>query len=356
MSAVETLSERVEVISEPLTYRRDADVSYFRDRMRADLESDQFAQERLERHACEMEIERRANPSSNTSTFAPPLWLVEDAASAPRPHRVLADAVQHFTLPDGAHSVNVPRLVTGTTAQPQQDGTPVTDTDLTDAAVSSTVMTIVGLADVSQQLVDNGGPHVDQVIYADLTSAYDAQLELQMLNGTGVGQNLLGLLNQIPASNQVVFTSGSPTGPTLMTAIGKAMAVIGDNRNLPPELWLLRTARWAWLTSSEDTAGQPLQVTDWAAAGQGILAIRATFDDAIPATLGAASNQDAILCTRPSDILLFESDLKTLVTPEPLSGTMQVRFSLRGAAAMINRYPSGHSSITGTGLIPASGF
>lgn len=344
------IEDRASVVSEPLTYRKDAEHSYFRDVLRAELEGDLDSRGRLEQHA----LETRANPTSNTSTLAPPQWIIADAATAPRPHRVLAAAAQHFPLRPGAHSVNVPRIVNGAIVQPQQDGAPATDTDMTDAGITSNVTTLVGNADVSQQLVDNGGPAVDAVVFRELTAAYDAQLELQMLNGNGVGQNLLGLLNSIPASNQVTFTSGSPTGATLISSLGKAMAVVGDNRLLPPELWLLRTARWAWLTSSEDTAGMPLQITDWAKAGQGILSIQAAFDDAIPATLN--TNQDAILCTRPSDIMLFESDLKVMSTPEPLSGTLQVRFQLRGSAAMINLYPSGHSAITGTGLVVQSGF
>jgi HK97 family phage major capsid protein len=347
-----TVETRMEVVSEPLTYRRDAEHSYFRDMVRADVEGDFEARERLERHV----EETRANPSSNTSTFAPPLWIIEDTATAPRPHRILADAVQHFPLPPGAHSVNVPRLTTGVTVQPEQDGAPATDTDLVDAAITSTVATITGQADVSQQMVDNGGAAVDAVLYRELTAAYDAQLELQMINGSGVGQNLLGLLNAIPSSNVVTFTTASPTGSGELSYLGKAMAVVGDNRSLPPELWLIRTARWAWLVSSEDLQGQALVVADWGPSGQGIMSVRVEFDDAIPATLGAGANQDAILATRPSDIMLFESGLRVMSTPEPLSGTLQVRFQMHGLAAMINLYPAGHAAVVGTGLVVQSGY
>jgi hypothetical protein len=86
------------------------------------------------------------------------------------------------------------------------------------------------------------------------------------------------------------------------------------------------------------------------------MSIRAAFDDAIPANLGAGANQDAMLATRPSDIMLFESDLRVMSTPEPLSGTLQVRFQAMGHAAMINLYPTGHAAIQGSGMVVASGY
>jgi hypothetical protein len=75
-------------------------------------------------------------------------------------------------------------------------------------------------------------------------------------------------------------------------------------------------------------------------------------DDAIPATLGTGSNQDAILLCRPSDNLLLESDERMSVNVEPLSGTLQARLQLRGYAAHMVRQPTG---ICGTGMIQ-SGF
>ena len=35
-------------------------------------------------------------------------------------------------------------------------------------------------------------------------------------------------------------------------------ANIGNNRKRPPEAWMMRTSRWAWLTSSEDGSNRPL--------------------------------------------------------------------------------------------------
>jgi hypothetical protein len=36
-----------------------------------------------------------------------------------------------------------------------------------------------------------------------------------------------------------------------MPALGQAAAAIGDNRYMPPEAWLMRTARWAWVASGD---------------------------------------------------------------------------------------------------------
>lgn len=369
-------SPRVEIVSEPLTYERRSPTSYLRDLALSEHDGDIGATSRLKRHAEEMEVELaarerraaavtrdhgveyRANPSSITSTFAPPLWVIEDFATAPGAKRVLADLVEKFPLPRGAHSINLPRLTTGATVQPQQDGAPVSDTDIVDTSSQSIVTTLVGQADSSLQLLEQSPPgaHLDFALFKSMKEGYDAQLELQLLNGSGTGENLQGVLAGALTANKIAYTDASPTGAELVPFLGQAFAAVGDNRDVPPECFLMRTARWAWLATQTSTGGNPLLLADWGQDGQGIMSLRTYWDDAIPTTLGAGGNQDAIFCVRPSDIMLWESASTTSVMFEVLSGTLQARFQLHGSAAAIIRYPSGQSTVTGTGLIVQSGY
>jgi hypothetical protein len=182
---------------------------------------------------------------------------------------------------------------------------------------------------------------------------------------------LPGILNATTGAggvNAVTYTDASPTGPEQFPYVGQMAAKIGDNRLLPPEAWLMRTARWAWLASAEDTATMPIVPTGFSPTParptpdgkpdpvSALLGWPVFPDDAIPATLGASSTQDAIIACRPSDHLLLESDLRTTVNLEPLSGTLQARLQLRGYAAHLIRYPTGLATLTGTGMVVQSGY
>jgi HK97 family phage major capsid protein len=367
----------VSVRSEPTTYRRGVEQSYFRDRALAELRGDPAAQRRLQRHAQEMET--RVNPSPTDGQggyFSPPLWLIKDFSTANRPGRVLADLYPQVPLPMGASSVNLPVMSTGTSEGAQSSGSGTSNTDIVDALGTSTVVTISGQADVSLQLLEQSpaGAHLDWALMKDLAESYDAQLETQLINGMGAAANqLLGVLN-VANIVSVAFTTGSPTGILLDPILGQAAAQLGDGRDLPPECFLMRTARWAWYGSAEDGSNRPfippggfggfrVGTSDTLDSNVGPTPIGPVFgwpcflDDAIPATLGAGGNQDAIIAIRVSDGLLLESAPKTMVGEEVLSGTLQARIQLRHAvAAVTSRRPAGIAVVSGTGLVVASNY
>ncbi len=80
------------------------------------------------------------------------------------------------------------------------------------------------------------------------------------------------------------------------------------------------------------------------------------LSDAIPTTLGTAKNQDVVVCIRPGDQMLFESEPKTAVHQEVLARTVGVRFQLWRYAAVLWRYPTGIATLGGTGLAIQSEF
>jgi hypothetical protein len=190
---------RLSITSEPLTYHEHGEHSYFRDLYSSQLLSDSPADGRLERHRLEL----RANPSSNTSKFAPPVWLMDEAAVAPRPDGLaFVTQVRQVNLPAG-HTISTPAIQTGTTTAPVTDLSAPSDTDVTDAAQTSTVTTIAGTSYQSQQLFDQGGrAQTDFAIWKDLTSSFNQQFEYQALFGNGIGQNLLGIANAVPSATR----------------------------------------------------------------------------------------------------------------------------------------------------------
>lgn len=365
----------VEVLREEVTYRPDVERSYFKDMIDAER-GDHGAKERIRRHLGEVkdeterrdkrareskpeDVEFRVNPSTATGqggSFAPPLWMIDRFATLPRAKRVLADAIPSFALPQGVHSVNLPRLTTGNTEQATADLAADPSSDAVDAAVACNVVTISGHGDVSLQVLDQSPPgaHVDWAFFKDLSEAYDANLEYQLLNGsTGVGQ-LPGILN-LSGINTTSASANTATG--MFADIGKVVSKVGNNRKMPPEVWLMTTSRFAWLGSSEDQQQRPLMITDKDGSGEfDLLAIEVKLDDAIPTTLGTGGNQDVIIACRPSDSVLLESAPRARVYLDVLSGTLGARIQLHCYVAVLHRYPSGISVLNGSNMAVASGF
>lgn len=391
-------SPEMKILHEPLTYSakvtRSAnggvrvistgreDRSYIRDRVMWERHGDKGAGVRLERHGNEMralaetrsqnlhpmvtgEMERRSVnwTAGQGGDFAPPQWLVEYFAGAPRPGRVLADLIPNFDLDVGWSSVNIPRL-TGTGAVTQQIPLNAAEgsQDLPDAAVTSTVVTIAGNEDVPLQMVEQSpvGAHFDWVVFTDMEEGYNLSLETALITGTGSNGQLLGVLNNLnttPYNATITYTSASPTATGLYPYLGQAIAAIGHNRHLPPEVWLMNTSRVGWLGTSEDTQNRPLILANKQGSGEFDLAAFAVkIDDAITPTYGAGGNQDTIIACRPSDWLLLESDLHTDVMFDVLSGSLMARCQLRRYVAALCRYPGGHASVQGTGMIPTANF
>lgn len=374
--AAEGLSERPEGVSvtvtrEPLTYEPDAPRSYFHDLVMA-TRGDATASGRVQKHAEELRVilvdretrarrraetegvQLRANPSrldGQGGYAAPPLWLIDQTASAPRPARALSALMPGFVLPAGAGEVSVPRLTTGAAVGVAQDGAPVPGQDFADAAATSPVVAFAGQSDVPLQLLEQSPPgaYLDAAIFRDLTGDYDFKLERMLANGSGANGEFLGFLN-VPAgtglATTITYTDASPTAAELIPFCGQAAAQLGNKRGLGPETWLLRTSRKAWITSSA-----------WPNLGWPLLTYPDAEDNAIPATLGAGTNEDAIAAVRPSDMLLLESVPRVRVDRESLSGTLGVRLQLLGyAAALTARYPTSIATVRGTGLIVQSGF
>ena len=385
---------KVEVVSEPLTYERETPHSWFRDLLLPDVTYG--AVERQERHTQEMrviakeretralrslrsgEFEYRIEPNQTVggSNFTPPLWWNEKFATAPRPHRVLADLIRacgaRFPLPSGISSVNMPIIqAPGTVVQQQNPTSGVAARGVTDAKASSIVATFVGEADVALQLLEQSpaGAHLDWAFGLDLLADYDYKLEQALLSGLGSAFNqLLGVTN-VPNVVSVTYTDASPAGPEMWPYFGNAFAQVSDGRGLIPQCWLWRGARWAWLAGQEDNSNRPLGLPSPYFLGNtddtpdpltGIYGIPLFADNAISATQGTGANQDSAICLRPSDLILLEGANPSLervdIYLEPGSGNLSARLQIHNSVAAINnRYPSGIAVVGGSGFVVQSG-
>lgn len=401
----------VTVVSEPMTYQRGNGKSYFLDLAKAQFRNDTAAAERLGRHAAELRVElparetrreerarqqadglsgelrsssqqresmfeKRVNPSRTDGQggyFVPPLWLVDEYIDLPRFGRTIANSVRNMTLPDGTDSINLPKIATGTaTAVQTSDGAPVQSTDLTDTFVNAPVRTEAGQQDVAMQLLDQSPVSFDEITFTDLIADYNQKIDLQVINGSGINGQALGMLN-VSGINSVTSTAGSTTLITLYSPMLKLLSQIAKNRKMMPTALFMTPTRWFWAAAALDSQNRPLILPEANApfnpmalqtggdvegpVGR-LLSTPILADGNIPATLGGGT-EDRIIAARTPDLYFWEGNLRTRVLTEVLSGTLQVRFQVYNYFAFMgNRRPESISVLSGSDLAASftSGF
>jgi hypothetical protein len=307
-------------VTEPLTYRRGGEHSFFLDVARAERGMNAAgARDRLARHRREMDAElprraaardraarsayeaafystaadRRAvdqmlaagvspferRASSTTpgqgGYLAPPLWLVDQYVPFARAAAPFASRWHQMDLPPGISEVNVPRLVLGAATGPQPDLAPVAARDIADSLVSAPVRTIAGHADASRQWLEQGsgasGFGTDELIFADLTADLEQNCDGQALLGAGSNGQLLGVwpAGAITAANGIVQAdSNNVTGQTWTVASAGAslhvqaaqLASVARRIRNSPAGWAWYWHPWVWslYTAQVDSQGRPL--------------------------------------------------------------------------------------------------
>lgn len=364
-----------QVGKEPMTYSERGERSYVKDMINATLRNDQGAWSNLNRHMEEVRVEARTTNGIDRvdgtgGEFVPPLWLTDMYAKTLRPGRVTADLVQNMALPAGTDSINIPKITTGSlTGIQTADNAATTQQDIVTSSVAAPVRTISGYEGVSIQLVEQsplaGG--LDRMIFTDLMADYDYQLNAQILQGVGTAGQIYGLINTVGIGT-VTYTAGTPTAVGIGTAVAQAISTVAKSRYKGAEAIVMHPSIWYSLVGASDTAGRPLVVPNqngpWNAAGvnsapgqaQGQVGSYLGLPVYLDAGIATVSSQLPIVVAAFSDTVLFESGVRTRVLPDVGSANLTVRFQVYGYAAMAARYPSGIAKVTGTGLVPISGY
>lgn len=362
-SKVET---RVDVISEPMLYRKGGEHSYFRDMAKANEPGNQdpAARTRLQRHAKEMDVELRANMNRTDGTggeAVPPLWLMSEFINVARAGRITADLCRRLPLPAGTDSINLPRLATGTAVAEQTDGASVQKTDATTNSVSGAVTTLAGQQVFAMQLFDQSPLNFDEVVFGDLLADLAKQVDAYVLNKASIG-----ILN-VSSIISVAYTDASPTVPELYPKIADGVQQVETLRFLPPQAIVMHPRRWAWHLASLDSSNRPLVVPNAQGptnAFAGMSDVRAEgsvgslqglpvyVDPNVPVNLGAGTNEDRIITARFDDLFLFEGDVKSRVLFETDADTLSVRLQVWEYLAFIgSRFPKAIAVTSGTGLV-----
>jgi len=300
--------------------------------------------------------------------FVPPAYLTAQYVPFARAARVFADSVHGAPLPGGTMSLNIPRVTSGTTVASQgTQNTAVSDTALATAYDTIPVVTWAGAQTLSQQLIDRAPIDFSDITFKDLSAALAAQVDIQCLNGSGGSGQVLGALNT-PGITTTTWTNASPTYMGFWSQLAKTKAAIASARFLPATHMFVTPNRWEWLESQFDANNRPIIVpqsngpfnalvsgTDpsvaQGATGYNIQGLKAFQDFNIPANLGGATPQDAVVVVVADDLWLWESPVVARALPQTFGNQLTVLLQVfEYGAFTAARYPVSTGVITGTGL------
>jgi HK97 family phage major capsid protein len=125
-------------------------------------------------------------------------------------------------------------------------------TGMTLASVTASVFTAAGLATVSNQLLADSNPGIDNLVTSDLAKRLRALEEAAFIAGTGSGQPL-GILNT-PGLSATTYNEASPTVLAMLDAILDAIADVETNHGAPTAI-LMHPRTWTRILKSKDAAG-----------------------------------------------------------------------------------------------------
>ncbi len=311
------------VTNEQRTYAAETDprgAGFERDVTAAFL-GDFAAQERIQRHMREEQVERGAQLTRavGTGAFAGltvPQYLVDLFAPAAAARRPFADAIRHHDLPDSGMTVNISRITTASSVALQAaENDAVSETNMDDTLLTIPVQTAAGQQTISRQAIERGSG-VEAVVLDDLFRRYATAVDSTLINQSTTGLSAM--------ATPVAYTSASPTAaelyPKVLQGLGEVEGALLDQGS-GETLAVMHSRRWYWMQSQVGASwpflgqpGIPAQqggvVTDsrYGAGVRGQLpnSTPVVVDNNIPTNLGAGTNQDELYLVDPQECHLWE--------------------------------------------------
>jgi hypothetical protein len=365
--------QRIHVVSEERTYRKDMDPYgkvFLMDVCRQFMFQDVDAQHRLSRHMQEERVERaeyftRAVGTGAFAGLTVPQYLTELYAPATAALRPFADICNRHPLPEQGMSVNISRITTASSAALQaSENSAVSETNMDDTLLTVNVQTAAGQQTVSRQAIDRG-TGIEDVTMQDLFNRVATILDSTLIN-----QATNGLTNVATA---VTYTDASPTGAELYPKIlGAAAGVEAALLAMgSPSHAVMHSRRWYWLSSQMSStwplinwSGIPVQAggvansnSMYASGVRGVLpsGLQVVVDNNIATNLGAGTNEDEVYVVPASECHLWEDPNAPLFirAEQPAAaaslGVLLVAYSY--FAYTFGRYSNGTQKVSGTGLV-----
>lgn len=352
----------VKVGREERTYRSDGDHDFIADAFRSQFHGDAEASARVARARDEALAEYRST-TGNYGGLVVPQYLTDLYAPVLKSGRPFLTNVTSVPLPAAGMNITIPRGATGTSVAAQEtQNTGVSNTTLTESDLVVPVRTFAGQQLTSRQSVDRGAG-IAQILLQDLFADYATKVNVSAISGDGTAGGHFGILNT--TSVQTAAWTGT-TGASLVSSLHNAIGKVNSSRYAAADLIVMHPRRWAWLCAQSDSSLRPLVQVDGpgfnavgngVAAGYGVVGsvagVSVVTDAGIPTNLGASTDEDRIIVTRRSDVLLMEdAGAPVGLTFEEVKGDqLSVTMVAYGYSAFTaGRYPVATCNLQGTGF------
>ncbi len=377
--------------TEARTYTRQkaraGELSFFSDAYNAEYRNDFGARDRLSRHSREVEVHgevsERALATGGAAGLVVPQYLVDMAAPVLRNGRATADICNHHDLPAQGMSLIVPRGTTGASAGPQAtENVAVSNTDQVWANLTVPVVTVAGQENVSRQLLERGAG-MDDIIYMDLIRAYNANLDTQVINGTGSGGTALGILQTAGIGASTAFGAVPTITNSGLKIAGGIAGVFGAGSGIVARVMVMAPRRWGWFLAQVDSAGRPVVIANTVANFNAVANVNTPgaessdpgvqfvgthssglpilVDPNIPTTVGTNA-EDVLIVGDNHEWHLWEdgapTELRFEQTPNSASGAqLTTTLAIYGYAAFTaGRYPTATYKVGGADSTATFGF
>jgi hypothetical protein len=302
------------------------------------------ARKRLRTVSVPKELRDLSTTATAGGNFAPPGFIYGQFATAVRAESVLPQILPENTLPGEVRNETLftPRITTGTSAAPQNpQNTAISETNIVESMAGSPIGTAAGLQNVSQQLLDHS--NIDLVLATDLGRALGAQLDQQLIFGSGTNSQARGLVT-VAGVGTTAYTDASPTQREAFVKILQAASDLSIALGKPANAILLHPRRHAWFLNWRDTAtGIPASIP-WPAP---------VYDVSnLPTTNGASTNEDFALVLRTEELSFSQEAPRFKVNLDVAgSNTLTARFTAYSyLAGLFERRPEAVQKISGTGF------
>ncbi|HLM07099.1 MAG TPA: phage major capsid protein [Blastococcus sp.] len=374
------------VTGEPTTYGERSGQSFIRDMFASRFLGDGAAAERLNRaqNEARADMQQRAVASSGYAGLVVPQYLVGAVAPVLRAGRPIANSLNRQPLPEQGMILTIPRGTTGAAVGSQAtENSALQNTDEVWANLSVPVVTVGGQQDVSRQSIERGTPGLDQIVFRDLAGAYAAELERQIITGSGASNQHLGVLNTAGISTATAFGAAVTATNFTVKVAGAVAAVSSPGTAIAPKIIAMHPRRWAWMLAQVDTTGRPLvspsgdgptsiasvsvpggysgdgdDLTTVVAVGK-LHGLPVITSSQIPTNLGTTGTEDVVLVLDADELLLFEDDPlpRFLRFDEPLGGNLTIKLvSYAYSAFTAGRYPQASARVGAADTVASNGL
>jgi HK97 family phage major capsid protein len=334
-------------------YEGDApEFSFFSDVRQAQLKNNQAAQGRL-MNAVTSEGKAMSEGVPNQGGYFVQRQVERQIVEASQNDNVLRDLVSKLNIT--TNELQLDQLtVTADAAWTAELAEKYENTASSLASVLTSVFTVAGLATVSNQLLADSTPSIDQLVIDRISKKIADIEEISFLSGTGVGQPL-GILNTPGIQTQGITDGGVTTSGGLLDAIldgiGKVQATVGE-----PSAIVMHPRTWTRVLKARDAQGVYLvgapSPQNPRSSSLSIFGYPVVLSNRLPTNLGTGSNESRIIIGDFKEALILDRQGLTIDSSEHVKFTSNAtifRAEKRlGFTAAQN--PTAFAVVGGTGL------